>query len=62
LYEANQVWAKDAAVLVTIISRKNFEYDERPSITHQFDAGAAWENLALGFKQISVLKLVPDNL
>jgi nitroreductase len=47
LYEANQVWAKDAAVLVSVISRKNFEYDERPSITHQFDAGAAWENLAL---------------
>ena len=47
LYEANQVWAKDAAVLVAVISRKNFEYDERPSITHQFDAGAAWENLAL---------------
>jgi nitroreductase len=47
LYEGNQVWAKDAAVLVAVISRKNFEYDERPSITHQFDAGAAWENLAL---------------
>ena len=27
-------------VLVAVISRKNFEYDERPSITHQFDAGA----------------------
>jgi len=47
LYEGNQVWAKDAAVLVLVISRKNFEYDERPSITHHFDAGAAWENLAL---------------
>lgn len=47
LYDGNRVWAKDAAVLVAVIARKNFEYDDRPSITHQFDAGAAWENLAL---------------
>jgi nitroreductase len=47
LYEGNKVWAKNAAVLVVVISRKNFEYNEKPSITHQFDAGAAWENLAL---------------
>jgi nitroreductase len=33
--------------LVVVISRKTFEYDGRPSITHQFDTGAAWENLAL---------------
>lgn len=26
---------------------KNFEYNEKYSITHQYDAGAAWENLAL---------------
>ena len=47
LLEGNKVWAKHAAVLVVIISRKNFEYNEKPSITHQFDTGAAWENLAL---------------
>ena len=47
LLEGNKVWAKNAAVLVVIISRKNFEYNEKPSITHQFDTGAAWENLAL---------------
>jgi nitroreductase len=47
LLEGNKTWAKNAAVLVVVVSRKNFEYDERPSITHQFDAGAAWENLAL---------------
>jgi len=47
LLEGNKVWAKDAAVLVVVISRKNFEHNEEPSITHQFDAGAAWENLAL---------------
>lgn len=47
LYEGNKVWAKNAAALVVVISRKNFEFNEKPSITHQFDAGAAWENLAL---------------
>jgi nitroreductase len=29
------------------MARKNFEFNEKPSITHQLDAGAAWENLAL---------------
>ena len=33
--------------LVVVVSRKNFEYNEKYSITHQYDAGAAWENLAL---------------
>jgi nitroreductase len=47
LYKNNRVWAKDAAALVVVISRKTFEYDGRPSITYQFGAGAAWENLAL---------------
>jgi nitroreductase len=47
LAEPNKVWAKDAALLVVIISNKNFEYNEKFSITHQYDAGAAWENLAL---------------
>jgi nitroreductase len=47
LAEPNKVWAKDAALLVVIISNKNFEYNGKFSITHQYDAGAAWENLAL---------------
>ena len=47
LAEPNKVWAKNAVVLVVVIARKNFEHNEKYSITHQFDAGAAWENLAL---------------
>jgi nitroreductase len=47
LAEPNKVWTKNADVLVVVVSRKNFEYNEKYSITHQFDAGAAWENLAL---------------
>lgn len=47
LIEFNQMWAKNAATLVVIISRKRFEYNDKPSITHSFDTGAAWQNLAL---------------
>ena len=52
LGEGNKVWAKNAAVLVVFISRKNFEHNEKPSVTHSYDCGAAWENFALqGFQQ-----------
>jgi nitroreductase len=47
MVDFNKSWAKNAAVLVVVVSRKNFEHDGKPSVTHQFDAGAAWENLAL---------------
>jgi nitroreductase len=47
LAELNKVCTKNAAVLVVVTARKNFEHNEKYSITHQFDAGAAWENLAL---------------
>ena len=43
----NKIWAKQAAVLLVIISKKNFEHNHKPSVTHHFDTGAAWENLAL---------------
>ncbi|HZA70307.1 MAG TPA: nitroreductase family protein [Nitrososphaeraceae archaeon] len=47
LANGNRIWAKNSALLVVVISRKNFEYNEKPARTHQFDAGSAWENLAL---------------
>ncbi len=47
LADGNRIWAKNSALLVVVISRKNFEYNEKPAITHQFDTGSAWENLAL---------------
>ena len=50
--DANKSWAKNAAVLVVFISRKTFEYNGEPSITHSYDTGAAWENFALqGWRQ-----------
>lgn len=47
MVEFNQSWTKNAAALVVIISSKNFAHNGKPSRTHDFDAGAAWENLAL---------------
>ena len=52
LVDANKVWAKNAGVLVVFVSRRFFDYNNEPSITHSYDCGAAWENFALqGFKQ-----------
>ena len=52
LVDANKMWAKNAAVLVVFISRKLFDHDNEPSVTHSYDCGAAWENFALqGFHQ-----------
>ena len=52
LVDANKAWAKNAAVLVVFISRRNFDHNDEPSVTHSYDCGAAWENFALqGFHQ-----------
>jgi len=47
LVDFNKQWCTNVSVLVLVISRKNFEHNDQPSITHQFDTGAAWENLAI---------------
>jgi nitroreductase len=47
LMEANQVWCRNAAVLVVVLSHKVFERNGKPNPVHTFDSGAAFENLAL---------------
>jgi nitroreductase len=47
LMEANQVWCAQAAVLMVVLSHKVFTRDGKPNPVHTFDAGAAFENLAL---------------
>ena len=47
LVERNQIWCRNAAALLLFISRKTNEQSGRPLITHSYDTGAAWENLAL---------------
>lgn len=43
----NRSWAQRAGALVLVISRTHFDGDGRACPTHSFDAGAAWQNLAL---------------
>ena len=47
LSATNQLWCKNAAVLICLISKKNFSHNNSPNKNHLSDAGAAWENLAL---------------
>jgi nitroreductase len=45
LIDFNKQWCKDASALVVVLSKN--EHNGKPSLTHQFDTGAAWENLAI---------------
>lgn len=47
MIEGNRRWAIHAAVLVVVVSSTTLERDGSFARTHTFDAGAAWENLAL---------------
>ena len=47
MVEGNQAWAKNAGALILFISKTTFDYNGKPSITHTYDAGAAWQNFAL---------------
>ena len=46
LAPGNRVWAERAGALVLVISRLQSD-EQRPSITHSYDSGAAWMSLAL---------------
>lgn len=47
LMDANKAWCKDAAILCVVIARKTFTRNGKPNPVHVYDAGSAWENLAL---------------
>ena len=47
LVEANQVWCKNAAVLLVILSKKTFTKNGKPNPVHTFDAGLSTMNLML---------------
>ena len=59
LVPANGIWAKNAAVLMVIVSRDTFEYNNKPARTHSFDTGSAWMSLAL---QASIMGLVAHGM
>jgi nitroreductase len=47
MVEFNQQWTHNAGALVVVISKTTFDHNNKPNPTHSFDAGAAWQNLAL---------------
>lgn len=47
LNSGNRGWAERAGALVLVISRTHFDGDGRSCVTHSYDAGAAWQNIAL---------------
>ncbi len=47
LASLNQSWSKNASALVVVVSKNTFDHNNKPSITHTYDAGAAWMALAL---------------
>ncbi|HJU14576.1 MAG TPA: nitroreductase family protein [Candidatus Nitrosotalea sp.] len=47
LADSNKQWCEKASALAVVVSLKTFEHNGKPSFTHQFDAGAAWQNLAI---------------
>ena len=47
LVDFNKQWCGKAAILGLLFSRTTFEKNNKPSHTHAFDTGAAWENLCL---------------
>lgn len=47
LVDFNKKWTNQASALVLVVSRNNFEHNDKPNTTHSFDTGAAWENIAL---------------
>jgi nitroreductase len=47
LIDFNKSWCKNADTLVLVVSRNNFEHNQKPAVTSHFDTGAAWMSLAL---------------
>jgi nitroreductase len=58
LVDFNKDWCKRASALILTISNKMSPKGD-PSITHSFDTGSAWENLAL---QASTMNLIAHGM
>jgi nitroreductase len=47
LTPGNQVWCRNAGVLLVVASKTTFDHNNKPSRTHSYDTGAAWYSFAL---------------
>ena len=43
----NRSWAENGYALIVLVSKTTFDHNGEDSITHSFDTGATWQNLAL---------------
>jgi len=55
LVEGNQAWAGKAGALLAVVSRSQYEHNDKPAPTHSFDAGAAWMSLALQARHMGLV-------
>lgn len=55
LVPGNKVWAQHARVLVLVISKKTFDYNQSLSKTHSFDTGAAAQNMSLQAASLDIV-------
>ncbi|MEJ2470739.1 MAG: nitroreductase family protein [Desulfuromonadales bacterium] len=54
LVESNQVWAKQASLLIFLLCRRCFEKSGKENRHAPFDAGAAWMALALQARKLGL--------
>ena len=47
LDDFNHTWAPNAGALIVFVAKTTFDFNGQPAVTHQFDTGAAWAQLAL---------------
>lgn len=54
LLEGNQVWAKDAPMIIFLLSKKNWTTTGKQNFHSIFDAGAAWMSLAFQARKLGL--------
>ncbi len=55
LIDFNKSWCVNAGALIVTISKKTSGKENKPNITHSFDTGSAWENLALQAQNMNLV-------
>ena len=54
LVEGNQVWVKNASLIIYLLCRRNFSHNDKENRHAPFDAGAAWMSLALQARKLGL--------
>ena len=55
LADFNKAWVVNAGAVILVISKTKSDYDGSDFITHSFDTGAAWENIALQATELGLV-------